>query len=85
MGQISHQDCFDFAQDVRTTCHRLNNFLTILQCQHDYLNGLSSSEIESELAGVLRDLVPPIESATSDVLELSKKCRKILEEQKYND
>ncbi|QDT91432.1 hypothetical protein Pan161_30890 [Gimesia algae] len=83
MGQISHQDSFDFAQDVRTTCHRLNNFLTILQCQHDYLGGLSSSEIESELAGVLRDLVPPIESATSDVLALSKKCRDILESQKY--
>ncbi|EDL58608.1 hypothetical protein PM8797T_07257 [Gimesia maris DSM 8797] len=83
MGQLSQQDCFEFVQDVRTTCHQLNNFLTILQCQHDYLSGLSSGEIESELAGVLRDLVPPIESATSDVLELSKKCRDFLEEQKH--
>lgn len=79
MAQSFQQDHFEFAQDVRTTCHRLNNFLTILQCQHDYLGALPSKNIESELAGILKELDPLVESVTSDVHELSKKCREILE------
>ena len=79
MAQSFHQDHFEFAQDVRTTCHRLNNFLTILQCQHDCLGALPSNNIQSELAGILKELDPLVESVTSDVLELSKKSREILE------
>tara|TARA_R110002095_G_scaffold149662_1_gene129374 strand:- start:4456 stop:4704 length:249 start_codon:yes stop_codon:yes gene_type:complete len=79
MAQPFHQNYFEFAQDVRKTCHDLNNFLMILQCQHEYLGVLPSNEIESELAGVLRELGPLVESTAKDVHELSIKCREILE------
>ncbi|MFK7777697.1 MAG: hypothetical protein QM501_06195 [Gimesia sp.] len=73
-------DHIEFAQDVRTTCHRLNNFLTVLQCQRDFLAELTSNETHSEIAGILKDLDPLIESTTEDVHELSKKCRAFLED-----
>lgn len=79
MAQSFHQDPFEFAQEVRTTCHRLNNFLTILQCQHDCLGTLPLKNIESELASILKELDPLVEDVTNDVHVLSKKCRDILE------
>lgn len=72
------QDQIEFAQDVRTTCHQLNNFLTILQCQHDFMKDLPSEKIESELAAILKELDPLVEETTSQVLELSKKSREVL-------
>lgn len=79
MNEPVQPDHIEFAQSVKSTCHRLNNFLTVLQCQRDLLEGISSSEIHSEKASILRDLDPLIESATGDVHELSKKCRDFLE------
>lgn len=79
MSHSINQEQVDFAQHVRTTCHRLNNFLTILQCQHEHLAGLPSSQLEPELAVVLQDLEPLVDTAASDVLELSKQCRDFLE------
>jgi hypothetical protein len=73
------QEPAELAQHVRTTCHRLNNFLTILQCQHEHLAGLPSSQLEPELTVVLQDLGPLVDTAANDVLELSKKCRDYLE------
>jgi len=37
MNESFQPDHIEFAQSVRTACHRLNNFLTVLQCQRDYL------------------------------------------------
>jgi hypothetical protein len=79
MAQSFPQNHLEFAHDVRKTCHDLNNFLMILQCQHEYLGALPSAEIESELAGVLTELGPLVEATAKDVHELSKKCREILE------
>lgn len=79
MSHSINQEQVDFAQHVRTTCHRLNNFLTILQCQHEHLAGLPSSQLEPELAVVLQDLEPLVDTAANDVLELSKQCRDFLD------
>ncbi len=79
MAESYHPDPIEFGQNVRTTCHRLNNFLTVLQCQSEFLAALPSNETPSEMAGILKDLDPLIESATNDVHELSKKCRDFLE------
>lgn len=79
MTHSYQQEHVEFAQHVRSTCHRLNNFLTILQCQHEHLGGIPSSELETELAVVLRDLEPLVDTAANDVLELSKQCRDFLE------
>lgn len=79
MVQPHLQEQLEFAQYVRTTCHRLNNFFTILQCQHGNMESLSSSKLDSELAAILRDLEPLIDTATNDVLELSKECRSFME------
>ncbi|QDT25156.1 hypothetical protein Enr10x_04510 [Gimesia panareensis] len=79
MTRSFHQEHVEFAQHVRTTCHRLNNFLTILQCQHEHLAGLPSSQLEPELAVALQDLEPLVDTAANDVLELSKQCRDFLE------
>ena len=79
MPETFHPEHIEFAQSVRTTCHRLNNFLTVLHCQSEYLAALPSNEKQSETAEILKDLDPLIDSATEDVHELSKKCRDFLE------
>ncbi|QDT99845.1 hypothetical protein [Gimesia aquarii] len=79
MTQTHQADDFEFAQEVRKTCHQLNNFLTVLRCQHDYLGVLPSAEIKAELVSVLKDLDPLVESAASQIRELSTKCNTLLE------
>lgn len=79
MAESLKQDQAEFAQDVRTTCHRLNNFLTILQCQHDILGSLPSQNLEAEVAEIVKTLDPLVEDVTNDVQALSRKCRDILE------
>ncbi len=79
MTESFQQDHIEFAQSVRKTCHRLNNFLTVLQCQSEFLAALPSEETHPETSDILKDLDPLIDSATDDVHELSKKCRAFLE------
>lgn len=76
MAQSFQQDHFEFAQDVRKTCHKINNFLTILQCQHEFLGVLSSENVE--LAGVIKELGPLVEGTARDVHELSKNAENYL-------
>jgi|GEM_PF-1856754 len=78
MAQPFQQDHFEFAQDVRKTCHKINNFLTILQCQHEFLGVLPSKNIEAEIAEVLKELGPLVEGTARDVLSLSENTEKFL-------
>lgn len=79
MTQTHQANDFEFAQEVRKTCHQLNNFLTVLRCQHDYLGVLPSDKIQAELVGVLKDLDPLVDAATSQIRELSTKSNTLLE------